>query len=154
MARSGRVAPCGQADRGARSPVRWTGQGGQIRGLWRTGLFPMMDAASLRESADDIRANGLREPITLPDGKVLDGRNRHEAKDMGRLVSGFRKAADSATDEVIRHKDKTAADLTGSGRHGERHRELTSTASSPRPLIRPYRHPLRRRRWRLIAPRR
>jgi hypothetical protein len=25
----------------------------------------MMDAASLRELADDIRANGLREPITL-----------------------------------------------------------------------------------------
>jgi hypothetical protein len=34
-ARSGRAAPCGQADRGARSPVRWTGLGGQIRGLWR-----------------------------------------------------------------------------------------------------------------------
>ena len=104
----------------------------------------MMDAASLWELADDIRANGLREPITLLDGKVLDGRNRHEAKDIRRLVSGFRKAADSATDEVIRHKE----------RHRERHRELTSTASSPRPLIRPYRHPLRRRRWRLIAPRR
>jgi hypothetical protein len=44
--------------------VRWTGLGGQIRGLWRAGLFPM-DAASLRELADDIRANGLREPITL-----------------------------------------------------------------------------------------
>jgi hypothetical protein len=92
----------------------------------------MMDAASLRELADDIRANGLRKPITLLDGKVLDGRNRHEAKDIRRRVSGFRKAADSATDEVIRHKDKTAADLTGSGRHGERHRErhreLTSTA--------------------------
>jgi hypothetical protein len=82
---------CGHADRGARSPVRWTGLGGQIRGLWRAGLFPM-DAASLRELADDIRANGLREPITLLDGKVLDGRN----------VSGFRKAADSATAEVIR----------------------------------------------------
>lgn len=112
--------------------MRWAGLGGQIRGLWRAGLFPMMDAASLRELADDIRANGLRKPITLLDGKVLDGRNRHEAKDIRRRVSGFRKAADSATDEVIRHKDKTAADLTGSGRHGERHRErhreLTSTA--------------------------
>jgi plasmid replication initiation protein len=138
----------------ARGRLCADGLGGQIRGLWRAGLFQMMDAASLRELVDDIRANGLREPITLLDGKVLDGRNRHEAKDIRRLVSGFRKAADSATDEVIRHKDKTAADLTGSGRHGERHRELTSTASSPRPLIRPYRHPLRRRRWRLIAPRR
>ena len=45
--------------------MRWAGLGGQIRGLWRAGLFPMMDAASLRELADDIRANGLREPITL-----------------------------------------------------------------------------------------
>lgn len=42
-------------------------------------VFPVLESAALRELADDIRAHGLREPITLLDGKVLDGRNRHDA---------------------------------------------------------------------------
>ena len=42
-------------------------------------LFPMLDEAALRELADDIRQHGLLEPITLYQGKILDGRNRDEA---------------------------------------------------------------------------
>lgn len=43
-------------------------------------LFPMMDEAALRELADDIRVNGLREEVVLVNGDtgltILDGRNR------------------------------------------------------------------------------
>ncbi len=41
--------------------------------------FPMMDAARLEELKADIAANGQREPITLCDGMILDGRNRYQA---------------------------------------------------------------------------
>ncbi len=39
--------------------------------------FPMMDDARLSELQADIAANGQREPITLCDGMILDGRNRY-----------------------------------------------------------------------------
>lgn len=42
-------------------------------------IFPMMSAHELDELAADIRVNGLREPIWLYDGKIIDGRNRAEA---------------------------------------------------------------------------
>ena len=41
--------------------------------------FPMMDAARFGELKADIEVHGLREPITLCDGMILDGRNRHNA---------------------------------------------------------------------------
>ena len=41
--------------------------------------FPMMDAARLAELRADIQANGQREPVTICDGMILDGRNRYEA---------------------------------------------------------------------------
>jgi hypothetical protein len=37
----------------------------------------------------DIRANGLREPITLYDGMVLDGRNRYRACEAARIEPRF-----------------------------------------------------------------
>lgn len=39
-------------------------------------LFPLMSAEERSELAADILENGLRLPVTLCDGKVLDGRNR------------------------------------------------------------------------------
>ena len=39
-------------------------------------IFPLMDNDALNEMADDIKANGLKNPIILLDAKVLDGRNR------------------------------------------------------------------------------
>ena len=41
--------------------------------------FPMMDQKRYTELLDDIRIHGQREPITLCDGMVLDGRNRYKA---------------------------------------------------------------------------
>lgn len=42
-------------------------------------VLPMMGQMEIRELAADIQANGLRAPITLLDGKILDGRNRYKA---------------------------------------------------------------------------
>ena len=42
--------------------------------------WPAMSPSDLRNLADDIAANGLRDPVTLtPDGLLLDGRNRSAA---------------------------------------------------------------------------
>jgi hypothetical protein len=39
-------------------------------------LFPKLGKAELQELADDIKANGLRNPVVRYKGKILDGRNR------------------------------------------------------------------------------
>lgn len=42
-------------------------------------LFPAMSGDDVRKLAEDIEANGLRDDIVLFEGKILDGRHRHEA---------------------------------------------------------------------------
>lgn len=41
--------------------------------------FPIMNKTRLAELQEDIKKHGLREPITLCDGMILDGRNRYKA---------------------------------------------------------------------------
>src|SRR5262245_6679093 len=42
-------------------------------------LFPLMMGNEFGELVADIKANGLREKITLYKGKILEGRNRYRA---------------------------------------------------------------------------
>ena len=45
-------------------------------------MWPIMAPDQLKELADDIKANGIRQPIVIYEGKVLDGRNRLLAAEM------------------------------------------------------------------------
>jgi hypothetical protein len=42
-------------------------------------LFPRLEGADFNALRDDIRVNGLREPIVMHDGMILDGGNRYRA---------------------------------------------------------------------------
>src|SRR5262245_9522193 len=42
-------------------------------------MFPALEGEELDKLAEDIEENGLLEPITLYEGKILDGRNRYNA---------------------------------------------------------------------------
>ncbi len=42
-------------------------------------LFPPMSDAEYQALLNDIKVNGLREPITIYEGKILDGRHRYRA---------------------------------------------------------------------------
>jgi len=42
-------------------------------------LFPLMEGDEFQKLCNDIHEQGLREPITLHEGKILDGRNRWRA---------------------------------------------------------------------------
>ena len=48
-------------------------------------IFPMLEDHDLKALAEDIKAKGLTEPITLYEGKVLDGRNRYRACDLAEV---------------------------------------------------------------------
>jgi hypothetical protein len=56
-------------------------------------IFPLMGETDLAALADDIDANGLRDPVWLHEGKILDGRNRYRAcllKDIDPRVEQYR----------------------------------------------------------------
>jgi len=42
-------------------------------------IFPMMDNESFNNLKKDIKEHGLQDPITVYEGKILDGRNRYNA---------------------------------------------------------------------------
>jgi hypothetical protein len=42
-------------------------------------IFPRMGEVELGFVAEDIKANGLKEPIWLYEDKILDGNNRYRA---------------------------------------------------------------------------
>jgi hypothetical protein len=67
-------------------------------------LFPLMEGSDYTALVEDIRSNGLREPIWLhPDGSILDGRNRYRACDDAEVEPEYRtwEGSGSATRFVL-----------------------------------------------------
>jgi N6-adenosine-specific RNA methylase IME4 len=60
-------------------------------------VFPLMDDVRLQELADDIALNGLREPIQVYRGKVLDGRNRLAACEIAGVAPRFEHLPDDVS---------------------------------------------------------
>ncbi len=60
-------------------------------------VFPMMTDDELQELAEDIRANGLRQPVTIAKingvWMLIDGRNRREACKIAGVVPDSTRAA-------------------------------------------------------------
>jgi len=52
-------------------------------------MFPMLTDEELETLAEDIRENGLRQPITVYEGQVLDGRNRLKACELADVEPVF-----------------------------------------------------------------
>jgi ParB-like chromosome segregation protein Spo0J len=62
-------------------------------------MFPVMEKAELKELADDIEANGQREPIKLFQKQIIDGRNRFLACELIKRKPVF---------ETVKEKDPAA----------------------------------------------
>lgn len=60
-------------------------------------VFPLMDDVRLQGLADDIALNGLREPIQVYRGKVLDGRNRLAACEIAGVTPRFEHLPDDVS---------------------------------------------------------
>ncbi len=53
-------------------------------------IFPLVEGQPLWELADRIKLNGLREPIVVLDGKILDGRRRELACIRAEVAPAYR----------------------------------------------------------------
>jgi hypothetical protein len=53
-------------------------------------IFRMLDNGDFESLVEDVRKNGLHEPIKLLDGKIIDGRNRYKACLLAGVEAVFR----------------------------------------------------------------
>lgn len=76
---------------------------GNMRAHYVANFFPLMEGKQFSDFVEDIRQNGLQEPIITYQGEILDGRNRFracETLDVAPRMSEWR-GAGSATAFVI-----------------------------------------------------
>lgn len=110
-------------------------------------VFPMIEGEELDALAQSIRENGLREPIVIHEGQILDGRNRYRAcKSIGIEPITTRYDGDNPTAYVIdmnihrRHLNASQRAMVAArlatrpyGNQPTRHAEVEKTTSSPPP---------------------
>ena len=105
--------------------------------------FPMIIGDERRDLEISLRANGLRDPIVIYDGKILDGRNRFE---IGKKVTALHFAEFKGTDDEAlkfvfdknvarRHLDESqramiAAELVTTVRGSNQHSSLEGCSQS------------------------
>lgn len=65
-------------------------------------IFPRLEGESLRGLIDDITQHGLREPITIYKGQVLDGRNRLAACREAGIEPDFRYSESETDADALR----------------------------------------------------
>ena len=65
-------------------------------------IFPLLDGEPFEQLVEDIEAQGLREPILLYDGKILDGRNRYFACAQLGIEPRFEDSSASCDEEAFR----------------------------------------------------
>jgi hypothetical protein len=53
-------------------------------------VFPMMTDEELDKLAEDIKANGLKDPVDFVGDELVDGRNRMEAMERGACLISCR----------------------------------------------------------------
>lgn len=63
-------------------------------------IFPLLEGDELQALVDDIRKHGLREPVWLYDGKILDGRNRARACELAGITPTTRTFSGGYLDAV------------------------------------------------------
>lgn len=74
--------------------------------------FPLFTNDELARLAEDIAANGLRDPITLtPDGLIIDGRNRYAACQQAGVEPRF-VPTDDDPGTVVRSRNATRRHMT------------------------------------------
>lgn len=90
-------------------------------------LLPLLEGEELKRLAEDIRANGLLEPIVLtPDGRILDGRNRFRACRLAKVQPRF---------ETIREPEDEWLALVVSRNIRRRHLTPSQTAAFAAELV-------------------
>lgn len=52
-------------------------------------IFPLIEGIAFRELVEDVRVHGLREPIILHEGQILDGRNRYRACQAAQVAARY-----------------------------------------------------------------
>ena len=65
-------------------------------------IFPLLDGEPFEQLVQDIEEQGLREPILLYDGKILDGRNRYFACAQLGVEPRFEVSSASCDEEAFR----------------------------------------------------